>query len=238
MIVIPVMDIRDGVVVHAKQGLRELYRPLSDSVYGTCDPLTLGSKFFAEGFRLIYVADLDSILGSSANERVLTGLRRLGLKVIADIGVTDNVKLEEAIRLSDYPVIATETAPNLSFLAHAFRSCSRAFLSLDVKSGVIISATPELAGLKVEEAIGILKNIGVSKVILIDFDRIGVYSGPDLSNAELLVNEGFEVYVGGGIRDLNDLMRLNEIGVKGALVGSALHFGRMSEEKLKELGYV
>jgi phosphoribosylformimino-5-aminoimidazole carboxamide ribotide isomerase len=52
------------------------------------------------------------------------------------------------------------------------------------------------------------------------------------------VEEGFDVYVGGGVRDVNDLIRLREIGVSGALVASALHSGKIKVHELKALGFV
>ncbi|MEM2314982.1 MAG: HisA/HisF-related TIM barrel protein, partial [Candidatus Nezhaarchaeales archaeon] len=64
------MDIKGGLVVQAVRGLRELYKPISNSIYGTCKPLELACKFASEGFKTIYVADLDAILGSNINEDV------------------------------------------------------------------------------------------------------------------------------------------------------------------------
>ncbi|RLF06183.1 MAG: hypothetical protein DRJ60_04655 [Thermoprotei archaeon] len=239
MIVIPVMDIRGGLVVQAKMGMRELYRPITDSIYGTCNPMDLALKLAADGFKTIYVADLDSILGHEINERIFNCLRKLDLKIIADIGVNNEVKLEEAIRLADYPVIATETIPSLSFLFCALRECGdKAFLSLDMRGGTVISTAAEMAGLNIEEASRVLRDIGVRKVILIDFNRIGSYSGPNIDDAKYLVKCGFDVYVGGGVRSLEDIITLDKIGVSGVLIGSALHSGRIKAEDLKHLGFI
>ncbi len=239
MIVIPVMDIRGGLVVQAKLGMRELYRPVAKSVYGTCNPLELALKLSSEGFKMIYVADLDSILGRGINEKVFSYLKRLKLKIIADIGVNSEAKLEEALRLADYPVIATETAPSLNFICYALReSGEKAFLSLDMRGRSVISAATEIAGLCIEKTGKVLREIGVQKVLLIDFNRIGTYSGPDFDTAKCLVDCGFNVYVGGGIRGLDDIITLDRIGVSGVLIGSALHSGKIKVEDLKRLGFI
>ncbi|MEM0082991.1 MAG: HisA/HisF-related TIM barrel protein [Candidatus Nezhaarchaeales archaeon] len=239
MIVIPVMDVKSGVVVQAVRGLRELYKPLSNSIYGTCKPLELACKLASEGFKTIYIADLDSILGSSINEEVFNSLRSIGVKIIADIGVNDVEKLKKAFELADYPVIATESAPNLSFLLKALEACKEsAFLSLDIKDGIVVSKAPEVAGKRLEEVCELIIGFGVQKVILIDFDRIGSYLGPNVEIAKQLIKMGFEVYVGGGVRGLDDIIKLFREGVAGVLVSSALHAGRVRVQDLKALGFI
>jgi phosphoribosylformimino-5-aminoimidazole carboxamide ribotide isomerase len=59
-----------------------------------------------------------------------------------------------------------------------------------------------------------------------------------VKGAKALVEGGFDVYVGGGVRDINDLIRLREIGVSGALVASALHSGKIKVNELKALGFI
>lgn len=239
MIVIPVIDVMGGVVVQAIMGMRELYKPITDSVYGTCDPLKLASKLLSDGFKLLYVADLDAITGHGINEQMFYSLKGTGIKVMADIGVSDEVKLEKAIELVDYPVIATETAPNLKFLLHALERCNdRAFLSLDVRGGRVISMAAEIDGLSVRDFIKVLNAIGVSRVILIDFDRVGAYTGPNIECTKLLVDGGFEVYVGGGVRDMVDVLTIRDLGASGVLISSALHSGKVKARDLSRLGLI
>jgi phosphoribosylformimino-5-aminoimidazole carboxamide ribotide isomerase len=239
MRVIPVIDLKDGCVVRAVLGLRDLYKPIADSVYGTCKPVELATKLALEGFGVIYIADIDSIMFGQVNEEVFKSLRGLKVKLIADIGVTDEEKLEKAVELADYPVIATESVSSLSFLSSALKSCSnRAFVSLDLRGGKVVSRAPEISGKSPREACELLGILGVPRVILIDFDRIGSYSGPNVEGAKSLVEEGFEVYVGGGVRGLSDLIRLREVGVSGVLVASALHSGNIRAHELRALGLV
>jgi phosphoribosylformimino-5-aminoimidazole carboxamide ribotide isomerase len=44
------------------------------------------------------------------------------------------------------------------------------------------------------------------------------------------------VYVGGGVRDIKDLVELKELGVSGVLVATALHSGKISIKELKQAG--
>ncbi len=239
MRVIPVIDLKGGRVVRAVMGLRDFYKPMVNSVYGTCEPIELATRLLLEGFKVIYVADLDSIMGGAVSEGVLRSLRDLGAKLMADIGVADEEKLEKAAELADYPVIATESVPSLGFLSRALESYGdRALVSLDLRGGRVIGRASEISGRTLSECCRLLKALGVRKAILIDFDRIGAYSGPNVEGAKELIERGFEVYVGGGIRDLNDLIALREIGASGALVASALYSGRISAQELRALGLI
>jgi len=47
---------------------------------------------------------------------------------------------------------------------------------------------------------------------------------------EVLRNIKVDVYVGGGVRDIKDLMELKDVGVCGVLVATALHSGKISLE--------
>ena len=42
-----------------------------------------------------------------------------------------------------------------------------------------------------------------------------------------------DIFVGGGVRDIEDLVELKNLGVSGVLVATALHSGKISIEELK-----
>ena len=66
--------------------------------------------------------------------------------------------------------------------------------------------------------------MGVSQVIVLDLARVGSGEGVNLDFLKKVIAEvGVKVYVGGGVRDINDLVELKKLGVSGALVATALH---------------
>jgi uncharacterized protein related to proFAR isomerase len=73
-----------------------------------------------------------------------------------------------------------------------------------------------------------------SRVILMTLDRVGTGAGPDLEALEALVERagGRDVFAAGGVRGEGDLARLQAIGVRGVLVATALHDGRLSAAAL------
>ncbi|MBY0228265.1 MAG: hypothetical protein K2W96_03175, partial [Gemmataceae bacterium] len=71
---------------------------------------------------------------------------------------------------------------------------------------------------------------GVRSVLVLDLARIGTGEGTGTEELCAWTRRTFphlEILAGGGIRDRADLDRLASLGVDGALVGAALHDGRL-----------
>ena len=64
--------------------------------------------------------------------------------------------------------------------------------------------------------------MGVSQVIVLDLARVGSGEGVNIDFLKKVIADvGVDVYVGGGVRDINDLVELKNLGVSGALVATA-----------------
>src|SRR6266851_2393794 len=62
MEIIPVIDLKGGVVVRARMGQREQYRPIETPLSPTSDPVDVVRGLLSvSAFRTLYVADLDAI---------------------------------------------------------------------------------------------------------------------------------------------------------------------------------
>ena len=55
MKVVPVIDILNGVVVHAVRGKRSEYKPLQSSLSNSVDPVEVAKNFKKLGFSELYV---------------------------------------------------------------------------------------------------------------------------------------------------------------------------------------
>ena len=55
--------------------------------------------------------------------------------------------------------------------------------------------------------------MGVSEVIVLDLTSVGSGEGVNVDFLKKTLKEDMEVYVGGGVRDINDLIRLKDLGV-------------------------
>jgi phosphoribosylformimino-5-aminoimidazole carboxamide ribotide isomerase len=236
MRVIPVIDLKGGVAVHAVRGQRERYRPLHTTLTPGSDPLEVGRGFRDElGLDELYVADLDAIGGGPLHADALAALAQ-GARVMVDAGVTDLAAARPLLELgAARVVIGTETLADEAVLESL--AGLPLVLSLDLRDGRLLSPDPELARLRPAEALARLTRPGVSEVIVLDLARVGSGAGPQVE----LVGElrtrfpDLELLAGGGVRDLADLRALAEAGAAGVLVATALHGGAIGAEELQAL---
>lgn len=241
MKVIPVMDILNGVVVHAVRGRRSKYQPLKSVLCASADPLDVALTFKALGFGELYVADLDAITGEHANFSILKQIAdTTGLRLMVDAGIADLERAEKA--LSSHVskiIIGTETLPSIGFVGEAVKSLGseRVVVSLDLRGEKVISGF-ELG--RFRDPVALLREfqgMGVDQIIVLDLVRVGSGEGVNMPILkEVLRNLKVKVFVGGGVRDIKDLVELRNIGVFGVLVATALHSGRISLEELRHAG--
>jgi phosphoribosylformimino-5-aminoimidazole carboxamide ribotide isomerase len=241
MRVIPVIDLKGGVAVHAVRGERERYRPLRSELVAGSDPVRVARAVReALGLDELYVADLDAIAGGPPHREVVAALAREA-RVMVDAGVAEVAAVRLLLELgAARVVIGTETLADQSALERLRAELPDAplVLSLDVRAGRVLSPDAELARLGAAEALGRLGHSGVREVIVLDLMRVGSGAGPDVALVRELCARfpEFELLAGGGVRDLADLRALAEAGAAGALVATALHRGAIGPDELRALG--
>ena len=241
MKIIPVMDILNGVVIHAVRGRRSEYQPLKSVLCASAKPLDVALAFKALGFGELYVADLDAITGERANFGILKQIAdTTGLKLMVDAGIADFKRAEKLLKSHvSKIVIGTETLPSIGFVGEAvkFFGSERVVVSLDLKGAKVISGF-ELG--KFRNPMSLLREfrgMGVDQIIVLDLARVGSGQGVNMPILkEVLRNFKGKVFVGGGVRHIKDLVELENVGVFGVLIATALHSGRISLEELMNAG--
>jgi phosphoribosylformimino-5-aminoimidazole carboxamide ribotide isomerase len=238
--VIPVLDLRGGVAVHAVGGDRDKYRPVKSVLCSSPDPLDVASSLKREGFDELYVADLDSIEGTGSNLHVVSKMKAgLGLKLMVDAGVSSASKAVALLEAGvDEVVVGTETLSELRELEEVVDAVggARVAASIDLKGGRLMARSSKLRGMDALEAAKALEARGVSELILLELSRVGRRGGPDVELASRILEEvEVPLLVGGGVRHLADLLELRRVGVAGALVATALHEGSLKPEDLAAL---
>jgi phosphoribosylformimino-5-aminoimidazole carboxamide ribotide isomerase len=238
MKVIPVIDILNGLVVHAVKGKRKEYKPVESALFKSIQPIDAAKALRELGFTELYIADLDAIIDCSSSFQSLKAISdQTDIEMMVDAGVTN---IQRAQKLFDLGVsklvVGTETLQSKHFVAQAvdlFGSNS-VIVSLDLKGDKILvkigfDGCPDSMCLLRD-----FKQMGISQVIVLDLLRVGSGEGVNIDLLKRIINEvGIDVYVGGGVRDLQDLLDLKRLGVKGALVATALHSGKITVEDLK-----
>jgi len=225
MRVIGVIDVRDGVAVYARGGVRERYETIGD-------PLELARKYLDDcGVAELYVADLDAIENPAnavrhPHVRALCGRSDVWL----DAGVSSVVRAREAIALgAAHAVVGLETLPSFDVLTAICEAVggNRVAFSLDMRGGRPLGiGEGEHPAVLASRAV----RCGASAIIVLDLARVGMRGGLDVDLLKTVRDAArdVELIAGGGVRGQDDLERLAAIGSDGALVATALLDGTLA----------
>ena len=227
MDVIPVIDVRHGVAVHARQGQRDQYKPVETPLARGSDPVAVARGFLALfPFRSIYVADLDGIEGRGRHEGLAARLTALlpGVEFWIDGGISGDAA---AARAGVLPVVGSESLADDDLERLRKEPAGLFALSLDFRGDSFVGPQALL-----DDAA-----LWPERVIVMTLARVGAGDGPDLQRiAAIVARAGARrVYAAGGVRHLVDLKALRGAGASGALVATALHAGTITAGDLIEI---
>jgi phosphoribosylformimino-5-aminoimidazole carboxamide ribotide isomerase len=216
MLIIPVVDLMGGVVVRATAGRRDAYRPIISPLAASSAACDIVAGFLRlHPFKIVYVADLDAILGRGDN---MSAARSLADQFPEVTFWLDSGARSLASRSPFETIVGSETmpreAPPLDLSAEP-----DAILSLDFQSGKFLGP-PALAA---------SPHLWPARVIVMTLERVGLGDGPDFATLAAIKARagGRELFAAGGVRGAEDLAALERRGVAGALIASALHDGRI-----------
>jgi phosphoribosylformimino-5-aminoimidazole carboxamide ribotide isomerase len=230
MQVIPVLDLKGGVVVHARMGQRDQYRPIRTPLSPTSKPIDVARGLLSVyPFGIFYVADLDAIGGGGNNNSVLAELKAKfpDSTFWVDNGIADLASAERWLRADlGHLVLGSETQKDEAVLRQLAKNDS-VILSLDYRGDVFAGPAT------------LLNNVDAwpSRVITMTLARVGSGLGPVWARLDTVKNAGLGryVYAAGGVRDVDDLSALADRGMAGALVASCLHNGTLAGAQIARL---
>jgi phosphoribosylformimino-5-aminoimidazole carboxamide ribotide isomerase len=243
MQVIGVVDLLSGRAVHARAGQREHYQPVSEVGGSAIESgrATAVAREYVErlGLTGLYVADLDAILGRPAQEAIVGELVAFGVPLWLDAGATTLASARRGLGLgARRVVIGLETLTSFGSLREICEGVgggSVAF-SLDLRMGEpIVSGVGIQPGEAPQNLAVRAVEAGADAVIVIDLARVGTGQGIDWALVTRLRRAAPDVtlLVGGGVRSVDDLLRLSDAGCDAALVATALHDGRLTADDVE-----
>ena len=239
MRILPVIDIMHGQVVRGLGGRRDEYGPIRSCLTQSSKPVDVAEAFRQTfGFTQLYVADLDAILGAKPDLQQYSQLREHGFKLWLDAGIR---RLADASRLADTGVetvvLGLETLHGPKEFTRILASLGpeRVVFSLDLKDGKPITGPKTWPAKTSLELAQWVIDKGAKRLLLLDLPYIGGYGGPGtevLCAALIKCDPGVEISTGGGIRSIDDVKRMQSLGVAYLLVASALHDGQITTNEL------
>ncbi|MBU3967544.1 MAG: phosphoribosylformimino-5-aminoimidazole carboxamide ribotide isomerase [Euryarchaeota archaeon] len=229
--IIFVLDILNGTAVHAVRGERSKYKPVTGSrVCDSSSPLDLIS---AVSPREVYIADLDRLLHQGDNFELIKEISDR-TRTMADIGPESMNDVKKCEMIADTVILGTETASFDLIETAAIRFPGRINVSIDMKNGKVLARDRNLE-IEPLELVRKLNDHNIRDIIILDLARVGTGAGIDL---DLLMGiaaaSSHDVLVGGGIKDMDDIKALEQIGISGALVATAVHSGKIPADLIRK----
>lgn len=223
--IVPVLDLMNSVAVSGKSGNRETYTPLQTIYASSANPLEIAKGLKLAGAKEMYIADLDFIERNGKHNVFEVKEVNTILPVIIDIGV-DNLKTFEFMLDFAYKIIvATETLESIEELEKIFEKYpkERIIVSVDVKDNKLHTKNMDI---NLQEFKEVLKRIQPNEIILLDISSVGTGKGYNKALLEEFSDFKDQIILGGGITK-DEINEINELGIKKALVGTALHKGEV-----------
>lgn len=228
MIVIPAIDLKDGLCVRLLQGRKE------DATVYSADPAATALKWESCGARLLHVVDLDgAFTGSQSN---IESIRKIRAAVKMDIevggGIRDLGRIDQLIALGINRVILGTVAVEKPELAR--QACRKypgsVLVGIDAKDGyVAVNGWVEMTGVKAGNLALTMQDNGAAGVIYTDISKDGMMTGPNVeATREMVGMLDIPVIASGGISSLDDIKKLLQVeNLWGAITGKALYSGSL-----------
>jgi phosphoribosylformimino-5-aminoimidazole carboxamide ribotide isomerase len=230
MQIIPVIDLLNGAVVHAKQGQRQNYQPIKSLLTHSNKPLDIVAALLdVYPFSQLYIADLNTIQQSGDNFNAIRAVAQKfpQLKLWIDAGAHSIQPIAHS-----NVILGSENFPNdisglENFLAYKNQRKERVVLSLDFMPNGYQGPTELLEN----------SHYWPQNVIVMLLENVGTNQGANtnLIHKILALASGKNLYAAGGVRGLDDLIALKNMGVHGALIATALHQKQLSTDEIGSL---
>ena len=228
LVLLPAVDVSGGQAVQLVQGIAG-----SEKVFG--DPRAAAERWQSAGAEWIHLVDLDAAFGRGHNAEIIAEVTAaMRLQVELSGGIRDDDSLERALATGCARVnIGTAALEQPDWCAEVIAAYGdKIAIGLDVRGHRLAARGWTRDGGDLFAAIERLDAAGCARYVVTDVNSDGMLRGP---NVELLrqVCERTDapVVASGGISSLSDIEELAdlvEVGVEGAIIGTALYVGNFS----------
>ena len=235
MQLIPSISIIDGHINRLEQGDYSNPTQYDDS------PIDICRKLEAAGVEVIHLVDLDGAReGWPINYHILEAIvGHTNLRVDFTGGVNTDGDISKAFEYgARYLTIGSVAVKNKSLFASWIISYGREkiTLSADCRDGkVVMEGWQQPTDIDIFEHIEYFYNRGLKYVKTTDVSRDGTLSGPPLGLYKEILGKfpDLKLLASGGVRNMDDVQALKEIGVFATIFGKAYFEGHISIEEIE-----
>jgi phosphoribosylformimino-5-aminoimidazole carboxamide ribotide isomerase len=230
MIVIPAIDLKGGRCVRLEQGLMEKDTVFSDH------PAEQALQWQAQGAQLLHLVDLDGAFAGQPKNRdaIEAIMRELTIPAQLGGGIRDLATIEAYLLLGlSRVIIGTAAQRQPQLVTEACRLFpGRIVVGIDAKDGMVaVQGWAEVTDVRAIDLARRFENDGVAAIIYTDISRDGMMQGPNIEATRQLAEAiSIPVIASGGVsslRDIENLLAIEESGVSGVITGKAIYTGAL-----------
>ena len=235
MIILPAIDLLGRKAVRLLKGDYNQVTVYSDS------PLEVAEKFKSLGATHIHMVDLDGAkYGTAPNMDIVAEVaEKTGLFIEIGGGIRSMETVKKYIDAGISRVIlGTAAICDEDFLKEAVKAYGEKIaVGADVKDGKIaVKGWLEQSDVTLDEFFLKMQYLGVKNIICTDISRDGAMRGTNLElYRELSAKYSLNITASGGVSSIEDVKRLREMNLYGAIIGKAYYTGAVDLKEAIEV---
>lgn len=238
MILLPAIDMKDGRCVRLKKGDFDTVHQVASSALETA------RRFADAGAAWVHMVDLDGARDGTRKNFpfIYEVIQQSGLKVELGGGIKSVPDLITVVESGVARAVigsAAVTHPEVVTYALSQWGADRVAVGIDCLNGKVRTAGwEEDAGLEAVDFAKRMEALGVKTIVYTDIATDGMLAGPSYAQlAALQQAVDCRIVASGGVTTLDDIRRLRDMGLYGAIIGKAYYAGTLDlAQAMKEAG--
>jgi len=234
MKIIPAIDLRNGQCVRLTQGDFAQTKIYED------DPVLQARRFAETGAEWLHIVDLDG--AREGNSRQFNLIERIArstpLKLQVGGGIREETVVETYLNNGIERVVIGSLAAREPSRVRTWLGrfgAGRIVAAFDVRLDylgeprVLVEGWQQESRSSLWELLDAYEDDSLGTILCTDVARDGMFAGPSLALYQAIQTRRpeLDLLASGGVRDIEDLQALAELGVSGSIVGKALYEGRV-----------
>lgn len=234
MTIFPAIDLKNGKCVRLRKGDFDTAHQVADSAAETA------AAFAAAGAQWVHMVDLDGARdGERKNGAIVAQVAAgSGLKVELGGGIRSEADLAAADAMGvRRMVIGSAAVSDPDFVKRAVEKYGdRIAVGIDCLDGKVrTSGWEQDSGLDGLAFARQMEQLGVKYIIYTDIATDGMLSGPSFTQLKKLSGAvSCRITASGGVATLDDVKRLRDMGLYGAIIGKAYYAGTIDLAQVVE----
>lgn len=232
--IIPAIDVIEGKCVRLTKGDYDTVK-----IYGD-DPVIMAQEFESKGIRKLHLVDLEGAKARHIiNQRVLEAITT---QTSLEVDFGGGVKSEDDARLAfekgahqiNIGSMAITDPERLKSWIKTY-GADRIILGADVKDeNIAIHGWKETSDLSIWNFLDDFRDAGIKYVVCTDVSKDGMLEGPSFDLYQKIMQRypDLKLVASGGITTIEDVMRLNDLKIYGAIIGKAFYEGKIDLDLL------